>query len=79
MSSGRGVKDPDERGRLIREVAPYLDLGIRLAVTVLAGIGVGFWLDRRLGTQPILLLVGGVMGILVAGYHFWRTVGGGGR
>jgi ATP synthase protein I len=77
LSPERGAGDPGERGRLIREIGPYLGLGTSLAVTVLAGVGAGYWLDRRLGTGPILLVVCGVMGILVAGYQFWRTVGSG--
>jgi F0F1-type ATP synthase assembly protein I len=33
-----------------------------LAVTALLGVGVGHWLDVRLGTHPLLLILGGSLG-----------------
>ena len=43
---------------------------------MLLGLGVGYWLDRRLKTEPWLLFAGGVAGIGVAFYQFFRTVAG---
>jgi F0F1-type ATP synthase assembly protein I len=60
----------------VREAAPYVGLGTTLAATVLAGLGGGYWLDGRLGTRPVFLLVGGTLGVAVALYHFFRTVAG---
>jgi F0F1-type ATP synthase assembly protein I len=60
----------------VREAAPYLGLGTTLAVTVLAGLGGGYWLDGRLGTRPVFLLLGGVLGLAAALYHFFKTVAG---
>ncbi len=60
----------------MREAAPYLGLGTTLAVTVLAGLGGGYWLDGRLGTRPAFLLLGGVLGLGAALYHFFKTVAG---
>jgi ATP synthase protein I len=45
-----------------------------LAVTVLAGLGGGYWLDRRLGTRPVFLLAGAVLGVAAALYHFFKVV-----
>lgn len=58
----------------LRDVAPYLGIGTTLAVTVLAGLGGGYWLDAQLGTGPWLLLLGGMLGLGAALYHFFRTV-----
>ncbi len=58
----------------LRDVAPYLSIGTTLAVTVLAGLGGGYWLDAQLGTAPWLLLGGGVLGLGAALVHFFRTV-----
>jgi F0F1-type ATP synthase assembly protein I len=66
--SGRGFS------RAVREAAPYLGLGTTLAVTVLAGLGGGYWLDGRLGTRPLFLILGGVLGTGAALYHFFKTV-----
>ncbi len=58
----------------MRDLAPYLGIGTTLAVTVLLGLGVGHWLDDRLGTQPVFLLLGGFFGLGVALYQFFKTV-----
>jgi F0F1-type ATP synthase assembly protein I len=58
----------------LRDVAPYLSIGTTLAVTVLAGIGGGYWLDAHFGTSPLFLLAGGVLGLAAALYHFFKTV-----
>jgi F0F1-type ATP synthase assembly protein I len=49
-------------------------LGMTLAVTVLAGLGGGYWLDRRFGTRPVFLLVGAAIGVGAALYHFFKVV-----
>lgn len=41
---------------------------------MLAGLGVGYWLDDRLGTPPWFLLVGGTLGVGAALVYFFRTV-----
>jgi F0F1-type ATP synthase assembly protein I len=60
--------------RAVREAAPFLGLGTTLAVTVLAGLGGGYWLDRQLGTRPVLLLLGGALGVGAALYYFFTAV-----
>jgi len=60
----------------LREAAPLLGLGTTLAVTVLAGLGGGYWLDGRLGTRPVFLLLGGVFGLGTALYHFFKMAAG---
>jgi F0F1-type ATP synthase assembly protein I len=47
-----------------------------LAVTVLAGLGGGYWLDGRLSTQPVFLFLGGTLGLAAGLYHFFKTVAG---
>ncbi len=60
----------------MREAAPLLGLGLTLAVTVLAGLGAGYWLDGRLGTRPWFLLLGASLGVVAAMVHFVRSVAG---
>ncbi len=60
------------RGRALREAGPFIGLGTTLAATVLAGLGVGYWLDGQLGTSPWLLLLGGTRGMGAALVHFLR-------
>jgi F0F1-type ATP synthase assembly protein I len=62
--------------QVVRDLAPYLGIGTSLAVTVLLGLGVGYGLDARFGTQPLFLLLGGVIGLGLALYQFFKTVAG---
>jgi ATP synthase protein I len=62
--------------RPLREAAPLLGLGTTLSVTVLAGLGGGYWLDGRLGTRPVFLLLGGALGLGAAMVYFIRAVAG---
>jgi F0F1-type ATP synthase assembly protein I len=43
---------------------------------VLAGLGGGYWLDGRLGTRPVFLLLGGALGVGAALYQFFTAVAG---
>ena len=43
---------------------------------MLAGLGGGYWLDGRLGTRPVFLLLGGALGVGAALYQFFRAVAG---
>ncbi|MGH2446721.1 MAG: AtpZ/AtpI family protein [Candidatus Limnocylindria bacterium] len=47
------------------------DLGIRLGVSVIIGLGAGLLLDNWLKTTPIFVLVGMVLGIGAAMYTIW--------
>jgi F0F1-type ATP synthase assembly protein I len=58
--------------RVIREAAPYLGLGTALAATVGLFFALGFWLDRMLATKPVLSLVFGSVGVVIALVQFVR-------
>ena len=66
--------DADSWTRALRGAAPYLGIGMNLALTLLLGLGIGYWADRRLGTTPIFFLGGGVLGLTAALYGFFKTV-----
>jgi ATP synthase protein I len=69
--SGKAGKDWT---RALREAAPYLGIGTSLAVTVGLGVGIGYWLDKKFGTEPVLFLVGAGLGLVAAGVQFYRLV-----
>jgi F0F1-type ATP synthase assembly protein I len=66
---------PDEDGS--RQVQPaqnwgiVLDLGMRLGLSVLIGIGAGVLLDNWLHTSPLFTLIGVVVGVGAAMYSIW--------
>jgi F0F1-type ATP synthase assembly protein I len=62
--------------QVVREAAPYLGLGTALAVTVLGGFAAGYWIDGRLGTRPVFLLLGAAFGLFAGFYGFFRQVTG---
>jgi F0F1-type ATP synthase assembly protein I len=47
------------------------DLGVRLGVSVILGLGGGLLLDNWLQTSPIFTLIGMVLGIGAAMYTIW--------
>jgi Putative F0F1-ATPase subunit Ca2+/Mg2+ transporter len=76
-------REPPPRGgrgadwtEALREAAPYLGIGTGAAVTVLAGLGAGYVLDGKLGTRPLLFLLGGAFGILAALWQVYTLVMG---
>jgi F0F1-type ATP synthase assembly protein I len=62
--------------RAFRQVAPYLDLGFRLALMVLLGLYGGYKLDRRLGVLPLFTIIGSLLGMGGGMYSIYRTVYG---
>ncbi len=58
--------------KVLREAAPYLGLGTALATTVGALFALGFWLDGRMGTRPVLTLVFSLLGVGMALVQFVR-------
>jgi F0F1-type ATP synthase assembly protein I len=67
-------RDDERGGRAWRELAAYLGLGTSLVILVLIGIGLGRYLDRRLGTEPAFFWVGALAGLAAAGWEFFRQV-----
>lgn len=47
------------------------DLGLRLGISVIIGLGGGLLLDSWLRTSPIFTLIGMVLGIGAAMYTIW--------
>ena len=54
--------------------AQLISLGTMLFACVAVGLGVGYFADRWLGTQPWLLLIGLGLGIAAASVNFYRTI-----
>ena len=46
----------------------YSSIGLELGLSIVVGFLIGSWLDKWLGTDPWLLLVFGIAGI-IAGYR----------
>jgi ATP synthase protein I len=58
-------------GTIQPSVGLIFDLGLRLAISVILGLGPGLLLDNWLHTTPIFTLLGMVLGIGAAMYTIW--------
>jgi ATP synthase protein I len=45
-----------------RDVSPYLGLGLQLAVSILVFLFLGRWVDGKLGTTPVFMIIGAFVG-----------------
>lgn len=54
-----------EPGRGGAYLALFSEIGIVLLVTTLAGVGLGYFVDTRLGTLPLFVLVGFLTGAAI--------------
>ncbi len=57
------------RGEALAQLAPYLSLGWQLALTMVFFLGLGFLVDRWLGTTPLFLIIGALFGLIGI---FWQ-------
>ena len=51
------MDDRQERIAFFRELGKYSALGFEMALSVLIGVGIGYYLDKWLGTAPWLMIV----------------------
>ena len=51
-----------------------LSFGISMILILLLGIFGGDWLDRRLGTSPLFLLLGIFLGVGAGFYNLWSEL-----
>ena len=49
-------------------------VGFFIGGAILLGVAAGFWLDSKLGTAPILVIVGLLLGVVTAVYGVYRML-----
>ena len=73
--STRQPKEPEDRtppaSQPTQNWGMALDLGLRLGLSVIIGVLAGVLLDNWLGTRPLFILIGVVVGIGAAMYSIW--------
>jgi len=59
-----------------RWVAPLRLVGVGFFIggSIVLGVVIGLWLDSRLNTSPILVIVGLVLGVVVAFYGVYQML-----
>ncbi|HQF43428.1 MAG TPA: AtpZ/AtpI family protein [Ignavibacteriaceae bacterium] len=71
------MQKPDENSgfaKSLREAGPYLGLGLQLAVTIVAMVFLGSWLDKKFDSRYLFTLLGGIFGISIGIYNLIKTV-----
>jgi F0F1-type ATP synthase assembly protein I len=56
----------------VRVIGVATGLGCSIVAALMLCIGGGVLLDRYFGTEPVLTLLGVVLGLIVAGYQLWE-------
>lgn len=64
----------DEPGSYFKDYAPYIGLGLQLAVTVAAMAFLGIWLDGKFDSSPWLTIFCSFLGVFAGLYNFIRAV-----
>jgi len=57
-----------------RDISPYLGLGVQLAASILVFLFLGRWVDGKLGTEPLFMLIGAFIGAAGGMLSFIRAV-----
>lgn len=63
-----------EPGRGAAYLALFSEIGFVLLVTTLAGVGLGYWVDTRLGTVPVFVLIGLFVGMGLGARAVWLLI-----
>jgi len=71
VSGDRKGADPQD---LIRASGQYMGYGLAWALSVLLFLGVGAWLDGKLGTSPWLLVIGAFVGAGAGFYSLYYHI-----
>jgi F0F1-type ATP synthase assembly protein I len=66
----------NDLGKASAYIALFSEIAFVLLFTVLAGTLAGYWLDQRLGTIPIFVLVGFAVGTGSGALACWRLMSG---
>ena len=64
----------DGHGKAFAYFALFTEIGLVLFVTTLGGALAGRWLDEQLGTTPIFIVVGFLLGALLGAVADWRLI-----
>lgn len=82
MVEERSDESPDSR-ELWAAAGQYMGFGLTWALSVLLFLLGGWWLDGKVGTEPLFMILGAFVGAAAGFYSLWHHVveapGGGER
>jgi F0F1-type ATP synthase assembly protein I len=71
LGRDRRGSDPQD---VIKASGRFMGLGLTWAMAVLFFLGVGAWLDTKLGTSPLLLILGAFVGAGAGFYSLYYHI-----
>jgi F0F1-type ATP synthase assembly protein I len=73
MKNGNDDKRPN-RWSDYTGLALVGEVGLTIALSMLAGVGIGHFIDSKLGTSPIATLIGLLLGLAAGIYGVYRLI-----
>ncbi|HZW36879.1 MAG: AtpZ/AtpI family protein [Deltaproteobacteria bacterium] len=67
------MADKQDRKELFRELGRYSALGLEMAISVVIGLAIGYYLDKWLGTSPWLTVVWIALGFAAGVRSLYRA------
>ena len=63
----------EDKGKLIKQVASYSTLGLEMGLSVAVGVGIGYYLDKWLNTEPWFLIIFIIFGVAAGFRSLYRA------
>ena len=57
-----------------KSIAPFLNIGLQMALTILVFVLLGWWLDGKFDKSPVFILIFSFVGIFGAFYNFFKII-----
>ena len=64
----------NESGQGLGYLVLFTEIGFTLLVTTLIGVAAGYWLDGRMGTLPVMTIVGFFAGAGLGSWAIYKLV-----
>jgi|GEM_PF-3102489 len=68
------MKQNSTKSTVIKQLVPYMGLGFQMAITLLIGLIIGYYIDEWLHTKPFGLIISLLLFSTIAMISFIRTV-----
>lgn len=60
--------------KLLYTTGVALQLGFSIAIPLVVFILLGLWVDKRLGTLPLFVILGVILSLVVTVYEMWQII-----
>ncbi|HOK13399.1 MAG TPA: AtpZ/AtpI family protein [Candidatus Kapabacteria bacterium] len=74
MASKNKTKVREALFSSIREMAPFMNLGMQMAIPVVLFTLLGWWIDSKNNTSPLFILLFAAIGVFAAFYYFFKAI-----